>query len=420
MDARQPIGTTTTMSSLINATFSVPTVLRSFTADNPYGTVGGLLGALPSWALAAFAMVWVAVRSSLWRVLMCPRSYAARIDKRSFQRLVAELRKDASERRAIAWGTEQIRDGTRVPKLCASWRRSYVAWTHVRTVGLDAEYSETVVVLRPLWFGPLLADEERVQHARASCTIRVLTCPSNDSRYGLLREVAQAMVNPNVPDCIRVAATAVVDSMKSAFDDGARILALHGPPGTGKSTAARILAHRLDAVLYKSYDPTRVGECLARVVADNSGPDSPLVVVMEEFDIALAKIVRADIRAAAKQAVRLDATDKATWNSLLDDFKYYDNVVLVLTTNQTRELLRELCGDDPSYLRPGRVDAWFEMQPIAAMEADADRLQSRPCEIAACSRADAKDEAHCRHHGAARSSTTRRKGPAASDRPSWR
>jgi len=144
----------------------------------------------------------------------------------------------------------------------------------------------------------------------------------------------------------------IVDLFKS---NGRTTVFLHGISGAGKSTIGYLVAKELRATFCHTFRPTDPGDTFAAMIRETLD-EKPLVVVMEEVDVILHSIHDKTISVNPK--IPTEVRDKGTWSTLLDDMIFFKKVVLILTSNESKESLDLL---DPSYLRKGRIDASYAM-----------------------------------------------------------
>ena len=139
------------------------------------------------------------------------------------------------------------------------------------------------------------------------------------------------------------------------------VIYLHGPPGTGKSMIAILLALEISGAYCNTLKPWQPGDTIANLWNEVEPTEKrPLVIVFDEFDIAFLRI---------HTGIPLDKTtpiavqDKSGWNRMFDDFDLgmYPHTVLVLTSNKGPDFINDL---DPSYIRHNRVNEIFHLNEM--------------------------------------------------------
>jgi hypothetical protein len=140
-----------------------------------------------------------------------------------------------------------------------------------------------------------------------------------------------------------------------------KLILLHGPPGTGKTTALRALGRawrewcRTDCVL----DPERLlsepGYLLEVVMGRDGGDRRWRLLILEDCD----ELIRGEAKHTAGQALSrlLNLTD-----GLLGQGRH---ILVAITTNEPLDRLH------PAVVRPGRCLAQIEVGPLSADEATA-------------------------------------------------
>ena len=161
----------------------------------------------------------------------------------------------------------------------------------------------------------------------------------------------QAMITREIIDLYRKKARATVF--------------LHGVCGAGKSTVGLLIAKELKASFCHTFNPFSPGDFLHSLVRDaETDADNPLVVVIEEIN-TLIRVIHEN-KGILHKDVRTHVYNKSTFNTFLDDMPLFDNVILILTSNESKEALDSL---DPCYLRKGRVDLYYYMMTPLVLEA---------------------------------------------------
>jgi transitional endoplasmic reticulum ATPase len=127
-----------------------------------------------------------------------------------------------------------------------------------------------------------------------------------------------------------------------------------GPPGTGKTMLARIIASATDAVFYEISGPTIFSkwygesEKILRALFEHAARQPRSIIFFDEID-SIAGQRSDDAHEASKRVV-------AQLLTLMDGFNPNDNIVVIAATNRPQDI-------DVALLRPGRFD-WVIVFPL--------------------------------------------------------
>ena len=132
---------------------------------------------------------------------------------------------------------------------------------------------------------------------------------------------------------------------------------LHGVTGAGKSSMGYLLAKELKGFYCHTFNPTDPGDQLSTLIVDVQRDDEPLILVMEEVDTMIQSIHKNKFK--KHDEIPISVYNKSTWSSFLDDMIFYKKVILVLTSNTSKE---DIDLWDESYLREGRIHASYSMK----------------------------------------------------------
>ena len=141
----------------------------------------------------------------------------------------------------------------------------------------------------------------------------------------------------------------VADILALYEKKGQATVFLHGVTCAGKSTVGYLVAKELKSKFCHSFNPSDPGDQLSVLVQD-AGED-PLVIVLEEVDGLILAIHENRVERHNKD-VPVCVYDKSSWANFLDDMVFFKNVILLMTSNKSKE---EIDALDPAYLRRGRV-----------------------------------------------------------------
>jgi hypothetical protein len=132
---------------------------------------------------------------------------------------------------------------------------------------------------------------------------------------------------------------------------------LHGVVGAGKSTIGLLVAKQLKGSFCHTFNPTEPGDTLHALLRETgTDEETPIVVVLEEVDTIINNAHNNLIE--RHKNIPIVVYNKSTLNTFLDDMILFKNVIIILTSNKTKESIDHL---DSSYLRRGRVDACYSM-----------------------------------------------------------
>ena len=154
----------------------------------------------------------------------------------------------------------------------------------------------------------------------------------------------------------------IVDGIASEFSTTNRLTVfIEGVPCSGKSSIGYLLAKRIGAVYCHSFNPTDPGDTFSYLVSrlrrDDDDNSIPMIVVLEEVDVILQKIHTNTL--LLNDRIPTSVKDKSSWTSFLDDMLFYQNVILILTSNRSKKEIDEM---DSAYLRKGRIHKCYRME----------------------------------------------------------
>lgn len=138
--------------------------------------------------------------------------------------------------------------------------------------------------------------------------------------------------------------------------NGRATIFIDGVSYAGKSSIGYIVAKQLGGKYCHSFNPSDPGDHLSTLTSDASIEDAPLIIVLEEVDIMIKNIHKANL--IPNKEIPTSVHNKTTWSSFLDDMIFYKRVIMIMTSNTLKVELDKL---DTSYLRKGRIHASFSM-----------------------------------------------------------
>ena len=131
---------------------------------------------------------------------------------------------------------------------------------------------------------------------------------------------------------------------------------VHGVTYAGKSTLGYLLAKQLKGIYCHTFNPSEPGDKLSNLMVDVDRDDDPIIIVIEEADIIINNVHYGKV--SLNSEIPTSVFNKMTWSNFLDDMIFYNNVILILTSNITKEAIDKM---DEAYLRKGRVTEYYSM-----------------------------------------------------------
>lgn len=150
----------------------------------------------------------------------------------------------------------------------------------------------------------------------------------------------------------------IVDDICQRFIQKRRgVFFIHGASGVGKSTIGYLVAKRLNGVFCHTFNPTDPGDTLA-LVAREADPSNerPTIILLEEANMMIRSAHDGNV--PRHKNITTCVRDKSTYNTFMDDLIFYKHVLIIMTSNESKESIDQL---DPCYLRKGRVEEYYNL-----------------------------------------------------------
>jgi len=152
----------------------------------------------------------------------------------------------------------------------------------------------------------------------------------------------------------------IVDSILSLYRTKQRCTVfIHGVTGAGKSTIGYLVTKALNGNYCNTFKPTDAGDCLTNLmneVQNRNDSDTPLIIMLDEVNIMINAIHTKTVE--KHREIPIPISDKTDWTNMFDDLMFHKHVIVIMTSNQSKEEIDTL---DRAYLRTGRIDAAFSM-----------------------------------------------------------
>ncbi len=148
----------------------------------------------------------------------------------------------------------------------------------------------------------------------------------------------------------------VVESIEKVYQTSGRATVfIHGESCTGKSIVGYLLAKKMGANYCHTFNPSEPGDTLSKLLMEINR-DCPTIIVMEEIDGIIKNIHGNCIQQNSEIPILI--RDKSSWCTFLDDMFLYKGLILILTSNTSKDDIDNL---DESYLRKGRIHETYCM-----------------------------------------------------------
>lgn len=152
----------------------------------------------------------------------------------------------------------------------------------------------------------------------------------------------------------------IVDQIISIYNKKSRAsVFIHGVTLAGKSSIGYLVAKALKGNYCHTFNPTEPGDNFSNMLSEINGrneEEKPLIIVIEEANELIAAVHLKTVKRHIEVPTQIK--DKSSWCGFLDDMIFYKNIVLILTSNESKEHIDKM---DPAYLRKGRIDETYSM-----------------------------------------------------------
>jgi len=153
----------------------------------------------------------------------------------------------------------------------------------------------------------------------------------------------------------------VVESICNEFTKHKRgVFFIHGVSGAGKSTIGLLVASRLKGSLCHTFNPIDPGDTLHHLLRESEPMDEqPTIILLEEVNTMIRSLHNNEIQ--KHKNVTTCIHNKSTYNTFMDDLILYRNVMILMTSNESKEKIDEI---DVCYMRKGRVNGYYSMMSV--------------------------------------------------------
>lgn len=234
----------------------------------------------------------------------------------------------------------------------------------------NIEDEKVILLTTPAYFNELTAEEETEVKEIVKEEVKVVR--SNKIRVfmrnGSYRSLWYTPITLDMTNLSPVPAQApvVADILRIFAAKGRATVFIHGVTGAGKSSVGYLVAKALRANYCNTFRPTDPGDTFGNMLGElraREDDDKPIVIAIEEANKMIHAVHEEKIIRHRETPVPI--IDKTSWVGFLDNMIFYRNIILILTSNESKADLDAL---DPAYLNSWRINAVYSMMEPLKLE----------------------------------------------------